>query len=121
MIKRRSKKFQNINNIFEGFIRVGQVLAVPNDGSAAVSQHQINAYTVRAGDSLWSIADRSGTTGAALTSVNGLDQSGVIHPGDVLTIPSRTSPSQTNVPANQSSSGTQTLQLNQGPKFHSES
>jgi hypothetical protein len=43
-------------------------------------------YTVRAGDTLWSIASRFGTTVDRIKALNGLGSSSVIHVGEVLRI-----------------------------------
>lgn len=43
-------------------------------------------YTVKAGDSWWSIADRYGMDMTALATLNGKTISTVIHPGDVLRV-----------------------------------
>lgn len=43
-------------------------------------------YTVKAGDSWWSIANRYGMDMAALATLNGKTISTVIHPGDVLRV-----------------------------------
>lgn len=44
-------------------------------------------YTVRPGDSLWSLAERHGLTLAQLCEWNDLDPARPIHPGDVLALP----------------------------------
>lgn len=53
------------------------------------------AYTVRPGDSLWAIAQKTGTTTSALMTANSL-QSSVIHVGQVLNVPSPAQPSRVN-------------------------
>lgn len=45
-----------------------------------------HSYTVKAGDSWWSIANRYGMDMAALATLNGKTISTVIHPGDVLRV-----------------------------------
>jgi murein DD-endopeptidase MepM/ murein hydrolase activator NlpD len=55
------------------------------------------AHTVRAGDTLWAIAQRYGVTVDALRAANGLSGD-LIHPGDKLTIPAGSSPSAPSKP-----------------------
>src|SRR5690606_10085432 len=43
--------------------------------------------TVRAGDTLWGIAHRNGTTASALARANGISTSAFIHPGQTLRLP----------------------------------
>ena len=45
------------------------------------------SYTVRAGDSVWAIAVRSGCTVAAIIDANGLPADGRIVPGQILLLP----------------------------------
>ena len=70
-------------------IRIGETLSVPGGTStpstrAAASSTQ---YTVRSGDTLWSIAARSGTSVAALAQINGLTNPSLIRVNQSLTIP----------------------------------
>lgn len=60
----------------------GQVLTIPGGKAPAKAK----SYTVRAGDSLSSIAVRNGTTWQALAQLNGLSNPDVIYPGQVLKI-----------------------------------
>ena len=62
-------------------IYVGQVLKIPSDGS------DYQAYTVRAGDTLWAIARRYYTTVAELARLNAIADPNRIYGGQVLKIP----------------------------------
>ena len=44
-------------------------------------------YTVQAGDTLWSIAQRFGTTVDALVAINNIANPDLIHPGQILIVP----------------------------------
>ena len=55
-----------------------------NSASSVVSTS--GAYTVKAGDTLYSIARRSGVSLSSLLSLNGLSQSSVIRPGQTLNV-----------------------------------
>ncbi|HSP59784.1 MAG TPA: LysM peptidoglycan-binding domain-containing protein [Ornithinimicrobium sp.] len=50
------------------------------------------AVTVRAGDTLWGIAHRHGTTASALARANGISASAFIHPGQSLRLPGTSAP-----------------------------
>ena len=83
-------------------------------------------YTVKAGDSWWSIANKYGMDMAALATLNGKTISTVIHPGDVLRVADKgqgdkvsnkvTTPVQQPKPAQ-----TQTWTDNLGDVWHKES
>lgn len=72
---------KSLNGLASDLINVGQVLKLPA-GSTEGSWE----YTVRAGDTLWLIARRYGTTVEAIKSLNGLT-SDVLNIGQVLRIP----------------------------------
>ena len=55
-----------------------------NSASSVVSTS--GTYTVKAGDTLYSIARRSGVSLSSLLSLNGLSQSSVIRPGQTLNV-----------------------------------
>ncbi|AKS42030.1 lytic transglycosylase [Wenzhouxiangella marina] len=65
-------------------IRPGQRLMIEMDGPASPSRTR--SYTVRSGDSLWTIARRHRVSLADLMRWNGLDESSVLRPGQTLTI-----------------------------------
>ena len=64
---------QMSNQLYGSMLEIGQVLTMPGQSAAVPMQVSNSSYTVRTGDSLWSIADKNGTTISALTSANGLN------------------------------------------------
>lgn len=72
-----------LNGLTSNTIHVGQVLKIPN--SAAPEPPCFN-YTVVAGDTLWTLSQRFGTTIAAIMAQNGLTSSN-LSIGQVLCIP----------------------------------
>jgi LysM repeat protein len=77
-------------------IRVGQRLAVPrqatpahDDRDAATASPAVT-YTVRAGDTVWAIARRSGSTVEAIIAANRLRPDALIRPGTSLVLPGAT-------------------------------
>lgn len=71
------------------FLRIGQVLRVPDPVEEAVAGGAVHeVYQVAAGDTLHGIAGRFGLTASALASANGLDDPNWIISGQVLTLPS---------------------------------
>lgn len=85
------------NNLWHDYLEIGQVLYLPlgqgstNPNPGAPSGGS-QFYTVRVNDSLYLIAKRFGTTIQALKTANKLS-SDFIYPGQVLTIPTGTAPS----------------------------
>ena len=67
----------------------GQVLRIPGGGGGNVPNPPIGGktYTVRAGDTLFSIAVRNGTTVYALQAANNVGDPNFIYPGQVLRLP----------------------------------
>lgn len=63
-------------------IYVGQVLKIPKPAPETVT------YTVAAGDTLWEIAVRFGTTVDAIAALNHIENPNLIYPGQVLQLPS---------------------------------
>ena len=68
------------NGLTSDALQIGQVLRIP------VSQGSYVEYTVRAGDTLWDLSRRYGTTVEAIMQANGLT-SNVLQIGQVLRIP----------------------------------
>ncbi|WP_166316943.1 LysM peptidoglycan-binding domain-containing protein [Microbacterium excoecariae] len=61
--------------------------ATSESAQPAQSARTTSSYTVRAGDTLWAIAQEQGVSVAALTSANALGRSAVIFPGQRLDVP----------------------------------
>ena len=72
-----------LNNLTSNNLKIGQILKVPTETTAI----ETNTYVVKSGDSLWSIANRYGTTVNNLKSLNNLT-SDVLQIGQVLRVPS---------------------------------
>ena len=64
-----------------------------------LSDIQSGTYTVRNGDSFWSIANQLGITVLNLLAINNLNMNDVIHPGMELTIPGLDSGSNNQQPS----------------------
>ena len=97
----------NLNS--RAFIRVGQVLRIPglsgsgssgnsnasssSNGSSSSSSSSSagTTHTVRAGDTVWALANRHGTTVARIISANNLNSNGMIRIGQHLSIPGSSS------------------------------
>lgn len=86
-------ELQNLNNLSSTILQVGQVLKVPQSSSNNENS-SANTYVVKSGDSLWSIANRFGTTVDELMRVNKLN-SNILSIGQVLTLPGNTDSNQT--------------------------
>jgi LysM repeat protein len=69
------------------YIRVGQVLKISGTASPAPVPGTGGEYTVQAGDTLYSIARRYGTTVEAIQSANGIVNAAYIRVGQKLIIP----------------------------------
>ncbi len=72
-------------------IRIGETLALPigskADASPSPSASPSSAYVVQSGDSLWSIAQKFGTSVAQLAKLNGVENPSLIRVDQPLTIP----------------------------------
>lgn len=73
----RYNNIQDANKIY-----IGQKLVIPVDDTTPIS-----SYVVRPGDSLWSIAQRYGTTVDNIIAVNNLQNPNTIYPGQIISIP----------------------------------
>lgn len=74
----------SLNGLTNSNLTIGQILRIPMGSPAAVN------YTVVAGDSLWLLAQRFGTTVEAIMDLNGLSNSNLLI-GQVLRIPTAVS------------------------------
>ena len=72
---------KKMNGLTSDLLDVGQILKIPSSQAAPELE-----YTVRAGDSLWLIAQKYNTTVSAIKSLNGLS-SDMLSIGQVLKIP----------------------------------
>ena len=77
---------KSLNNLTSDVLNVGQVLLIPNESSNGTSNNS-STYTVKAGDSLWNIANKYGITVDELKNLNGLT-SNILNIGQVLKVPS---------------------------------
>ena len=77
---------KSLNNLTSDVLNVGQVLLIPNESSNGSSNNS-STYTVKAGDSLWNIANKYGITVDELKNLNGLT-SNMLKIGQVLKVPS---------------------------------
>ena len=80
------------NNIDDAsLIRPGQVIKIPGSSSSGSSGSAEGKYTVKVGDTLWSIAQEQLGDGSRYTEIqkrNGLKDT-LIRPGDVLVLPAK--------------------------------
>lgn len=71
-------------------IRVGQVLTIPKGGGTTIPPTTTTKHTVRAGETLYSIALRYKVTVQQIVTANKITNPNLIRVGQVLTIPTRT-------------------------------
>ena len=76
-------ELKSLNNLNSNNLQVGQILILPGEQS----NNEDNTYTVKSGDSLWSIANKYNTSVSELKSLNNLN-SDVLQIGQVLKLPS---------------------------------
>ena len=77
-------ELKSLNGLASDNLSIGQVLKVSNSGGTSSST---NTYTVKAGDSLWNIANKYGITVDELKSLNNLTSNN-LSIGQVLKVPS---------------------------------
>ncbi len=84
-------------------LRPGQVLRLAPRGARGSAQPiQTSLYTVKAGDTLWSIARRHGTTAARIAQLNGIAEDGILRVGQTLHLPAFSAPQTRRVVASAS-------------------
>ena len=84
-------ELKNLNGLTSDNLSIGQVLKISNSSSSNNS----NTYTVKAGDSLWKIANQYGLTVAELKNLNGLTSDN-LSIGQVLKISNSSSSNNSN-------------------------
>ena len=72
---------KRLNGLTGDSLQIGQVLRIPSEQSDSSF-----SYTVRAGDTLWLLANRFGTTVESIKRLNGLSSDN-LQIGQVLQIP----------------------------------
>jgi len=77
-------KANNITNV--SLIRVGQALTIPGSSASKPIPTPTTKYTVRSGDTLYSIAQRNKTTIPTLVKINNISNPNSIRVGQVLKI-----------------------------------
>ena len=78
------EELKRINNLTSNTLSIGQILKIPSE---FVSEDENELYTVKKGDSLYSIANRFNTTVDELKRINNLT-SNILNVGQLLKIPS---------------------------------
>ena len=77
-------ELKSLNNLTSDILSIGQVLKIPSSSS---SNNSGSTYTVKAGDSLWNIANKYGITVDELKNLNNLT-SNTLSIGQTLKVPS---------------------------------
>lgn len=73
---------QDINNLYNPFLREGMEIIVPKE-----NKDYFNYYSVTKGDSLYAIAKKYNINPELLASMNGLDMDDYIYPDQQILIP----------------------------------
>jgi cell wall-associated NlpC family hydrolase len=106
----------------ENLIYAGEILRLPPGVSVPVSSHApappsvSGTYTVRPGDTLWSIATRFGLTVSALATINDIPNPNLIYAGQVLRLRGATGTPVTTSPPVRTSPGSGTRPVSAPPK-----
>ncbi len=87
----------------QALIRIGQTLQIPGrttttTPSPTPAPSASRTHTVRAGDSVWLLANQYGTTVNAIVAANHLDSRALIRIGQTLQIPGQATPSGSSTP-----------------------
>jgi len=88
-------ELKSLNNLTSNNLTIGQVLKLPTGASSGGTVVGENVYTVKSGDSLWSIANKYGITVNELKSLNNLTSNNLTI-GQTLKVPSSESISNGN-------------------------
>lgn len=101
----------------------GQKLTINSDSTQVQPKTKTNgSYTVKAGDSLWTIAQSAGISVAQLRQANGLDlNSSVIQPGQSLNLTVSKQVSQVTVDTNVNASASTNAQVSSTPQVSEQS
>lgn len=83
-------ELKDANNLTSNTLSIGQLLKIPEEKTEMPTTPTTNTYTVKSGDSLYSIAQKYGTTVDELKSFNNLT-SNLLSIGQILKIPTNTS------------------------------
>ena len=114
------------NSMRNNFIYPGQVLVVSQSGSGSTSTGNTGSgstttnqtgktYTVKSGDSVWAIANKSGISMATLVQLNNI-KNNFIYPGQVLKLGSTTTSTSN---SNQGTSTSKTYTVKSGDSLWS--
>ena len=79
-------ELKSVNSLTSNLLSIGQVLIIPSSSTNNPTNPSYTTYTVRSGDSLWSIANRFVVTVDAIKTLNNLT-SNLLSVGQVLQIP----------------------------------
>lgn len=98
----KANNIKNVNLIF-----VGQRLTIPSGSNTSDNlsdntvSSTVSTYTVKPGDTLWHIATTHGLTLGELVNLNNVNANGIIYPGQVLTLSSKSTSQPTSSANNQ--------------------